>query len=93
MENDRAILIKKASQFVEESSLSPAEKKLVEGRIPFAPDAVLQMFVQVCEEDPFGVSGVVKNLQKKLDTQGNLSRLHEIVKQERREIEEALIPA
>lgn len=60
------------------------------GRVPFAPDSVLQMFVQVCEEDPFGIDAVVKNLQKKLEAQGNLKKIHEIVKQESRDIEELL---
>ena len=42
------------------------------------------------EEDPFGIDAVVKNLQKKLDAQGNLKKIHEIVKQESHDIEELL---
>lgn len=75
---------------IAQSHLSAADKKILLGRVPFAPDSVLQMFVQVCEEDPFGIDAVVKNLQKKLEAQGNLKKIHEIVKQESRDIEELL---
>ena len=51
---------------------------------------MLRMFVEVCKEDPFGVDAIVKSLKKKLDAQGNLKKIHEIVKQERRDIEELL---
>jgi hypothetical protein len=66
------------------------DKKMLEGRIPFVSDIMLQMFVDVCEEDPFSVDAIVKSMQKKLEAQGNLKKIHEIVKQERRELEEAL---
>ena len=51
---------------------------------------MLQMFVEVCQEDPFSIDAIVKSLKKKLDSQGNLKKIHEVVKQERQEIEEAL---
>lgn len=86
----RQELTSKATAIVEQSHISAADKKLLAGRIPYIADVMLQMFIQVCEEDPFGVDTVVKNMQKKLEAQGNLKRLHEIVKQERREFEEAL---
>lgn len=86
----RQELTSKATAIVEQSHISAADKKLLAGRIPYIADVMLQMFIQVCEEDPFGVDAVVKNMQKKLEAQGNLKRLHEIVKQERREFEEAL---
>lgn len=83
-------LVEKATAIVEESHLSAADKKLLLGRIPFVADMMLQMFVQVCQEDPFGADAVVKSLKKKLDAQGNLKKIHEIVKQERREVDELL---
>lgn len=86
----RTELISISSDMVAQSHLSAADKKMLVGRIPFAPDAILQMFVEVCEEDPFGIDAVVKNLQKKLDAQGNLKKIHEIVKQESHDIEELL---
>lgn len=89
-DQERTSLVEKATAIVEESRLSSADKKLLIGRIPFVADAMLQMFVQVCIEDPFGVDAVVKSLKKKLDAQGNLKKIHEIVKQERREVEELL---
>jgi len=83
-------LVAKATAIVEGSHLSAADKKLLLGRIPFVADMMLQMFVQVCQEDPFGADAVVKSLKKKLDAQGNLKKIHEIVKQERREVDELL---
>lgn len=83
-------LTKKATEIIEQSHLAPGDKKILADRIPFVADVMLHMFIQVCEEDPFGIDAVVKNMQKKLDAQGNLKKLHEIVKQERREFEEAL---
>lgn len=89
-DTEHTSLVEKAIAIVEESRLSVADKKLLIGRIPFVADIMLQMFVQVCQEDPFGVDAVVQSLKKKLDAQGNLKKIHEIVKQERREVEELL---
>lgn len=87
-DRERTLLVEKARTIVEESRLSSADKKLLIGRIPFVADVMLRMFVQVCQEDPFGVDAIVKSLKKKIDAQGNLKKIHEIVKQERREVEE-----
>jgi hypothetical protein len=89
-DQSRTVLVGKAIALVEESRLSTADKKMLEGRIPFVAEVMLQMFVDVCEEDPFSVDAIVKSMQKKLEAQGNLKKIHEIVKQERRELEEAL---
>ncbi len=89
-DQSHALLVEKAILIVEQSHLSPADKKLLNGRIPFVAEIMLKMFVDLCEEDPFSVDAVVENLKKKLDAQGNLQKIHEIVNQERREIEEAL---
>jgi hypothetical protein len=89
-DQSRTILVEKAIALVEESHLAVPDKKMLEGRIPFVADVMLQMFVDVCEEDPFSVDAIVKSMQKKLEAQGNLKKIHEIVKQERRELEEAL---
>lgn len=89
-DSSHSVLVNKAVSIVLESHLSSADKKLLEGRVPFVAEAMLQMFVQVCEEDPFSVDAVVQSLKKKLDAQGNLKKIHEVVKQERREIEDML---
>lgn len=86
----RTSLVEQAKSIVEGSHLSAADKKLLIGRIPFVADIMLKMFVEVCQEDPFGVDAIVKSLKKKLDAQGNLKKIHEIVKQERRDLEELL---
>ena len=91
VDSERTALIEKAKAFIEQSRLSPDDKKLLEGRIPFVADAMIEMFVEVCEEDPFGIDAIVKSLKKKLEAQGNLKKLHEIVKQERRDIEDLLV--
>jgi hypothetical protein len=36
------------------------------------------------------VDAIVKSMQKKLEAQGNLKKIHEIVHQEQRELEEVL---
>ena len=90
MTADRKTLLDKATSLITNSHAEDADKKLLLGRVPFVADAILQMFVEVCEEDPFGVDTMVKSLKKKLDAQGNLAKLHEIIKQERREIEDLL---
>ncbi len=83
-------LVEKATAIVSGSHLSPADKKLLIGRMPFVVDVMLQMFVQVCDEDPFGIEAIVKSLKKKLDAQGNLKKIHEVVRQEREEVEELI---
>jgi hypothetical protein len=89
-DQSRTILVEKAIALVEESHLAVPDKKMLEGRIPFVSDVMLQMFVNVCEEDPFSVDIIVKSMQKKLEAQGNLKKIHEIVHQEQRELEEVL---
>ena len=89
-DSSHSVLVNKAVSIVSQSRLSPADKKLLEGRVPFVAEAMLQMFVEVCEEDPFSIDAVVVSLKKKLDAQGNLKKIHEVVKQERREIEDML---
>lgn len=89
-DTDRTVLVEKAKSIIHGSHLSAKDKTLLEGRIPFVADMMLSMFVQVCEEDPFGVDAIVKSMKAKLEAQGNLKRIHEIVKQERREIEDSL---
>ncbi len=90
VEENRTVLVEKAKAIIHASHLPAKDKALLEGRIPFVADMMLSMFVQVCEEDPFGVEAIVKSMKAKLEAQGNLKRIHEIVKQERREIEDSL---
>jgi hypothetical protein len=90
MSDSRTTLVEKAKIIIEQSHLAKNEKEMLEGRVPFIAETMLQMFVTVCEEDPFSTDAIVKNLKMKLDAQGNLKRIHEIVKQERREMEDAL---
>lgn len=91
IDSKRNELTERAKTIIHGSRISDGDKMILEGRIPFVSEPMLEMFVQVCEEDPFGVDAVVKSLKKKLDAQGNLQRLHEIIKQERMEVEDALL--
>ena len=90
-DQDRIDLIEKATVIINDSKLSDADKQLLTGRVPFIADTMLSMFVEVCEEDPFGIDGIVKSLKKKLEAQGNLGKLHEVMLQEKREIEEHML--
>jgi hypothetical protein len=89
-DSKRSELISKAQVIVRDSHIPSGDKELLEGRIPYIAESMLEMFVSVCDEDPFSVDAIVKSLKAKIDAQGNLQRLHEIVKQERREVEERL---
>lgn len=91
VDSKRTDLIARAKAIIHGSHLSSTDKTMLEGRVPFIAESMLEMFVQVCDEDPFGIDMVVKSLKKKLDTQGNLKSLHEIAKQEMREIEDSLV--
>jgi hypothetical protein len=93
MDLDHSKLVTRAQGIVESSHLAVDEKKLLIGRLPFVSSMMLGMFVQICEEDPFSVEMLVKNLKAKIDAQGNLQKIHEIVKQEREEFAEALAMA
>lgn len=90
MNPDRTDLTARAIALIDGSKLSDGDKELLRGRLPYAPTMVVQLFVEVCEEDPFSIDALVMNLKKKLDAQGNLQKLHEIAKQEKRELETAL---
>lgn len=89
-DSSHSVLVNKAVSIIEQSRISAADKKLLEGRVSFVAESMLQMFVQICEEDPFSIDAIVQSLKKKLEAQGNLKKIHEIVKQERREIEDML---
>lgn len=84
-------LTAQARAIIHSSNISNADKQLLEGRVPFVAESMLEMFVHVCNEDPFGIDMVVKSLKTKLDAQGNLKSLHEIAKQEIREIEDEIV--
>ena len=90
-DTSHAQLVEKVVVIIESSHLSVEDKKLLNQRVPYVADIILQMFLQVCDEDPFGIDMLVKNLKKKLDAQGNLAKIHEIVKQERREVEDLIV--
>ena len=90
MDSDHQKLVTRAQGIVESSHLAANDKQLLIGRLPFVSSMVLGMFVQISEEDPFSVETLVKNLKAKIDAQGNLQKIHEIVKHEREEFEDAL---
>ncbi len=91
IDSKRNELTERAKVIIHGSHISADDKAILDGRIPFVAETMLEMFVQVCDEDPFGIDAVVRSLKTKLDAQGNLKRLHEIIKQERMEAEDALV--
>lgn len=90
-DNEHGVLVEKVKAIVEASQLSPADKTLLKGRVPFVADVMLTTFINVCEEDPFSVEAIVRNMKKKLEAQGNLVKLHEIIKQEQKEVEDLIL--
>jgi hypothetical protein len=87
---DRKHLTERAAEIVENSSLSVEDKKLLHDRIPYCETSILKMFVEVCDQDPFSIDFIVRNLKKKLDAGGNLTKIHAIVREEREEFERRL---
>lgn len=87
-DQEHQVLVDKANNIVAGSHISDSDKALLSGRIPYISLSMLEMFVQVCEDDPFGIDAVVKSLKKKLDSQGNLAKLHQVIQQERIEAEQ-----
>jgi hypothetical protein len=87
---DRKHLTERAAEIVENSSLSVEDKKLLHDRIPYCETSILTMFVEVCDQDPFSIDFIVRNLKKKLDAGGNLTKIHAIVREEREEFERRL---
>ncbi len=85
MDTDHQKVVARAKEIIEGSRLPEKDKVLLLGRVPFAPAMVVAMFVQICDEDPFSIEMLVKNLKMKLDAAGNLAKIHEIVKHEREE--------
>ena len=90
---DHNQLVEKAVSIINGSHLPDNDKKLLVGRTPYIAYIMLQMFIEVCEQDPFSVEAVVKSLKKKLEAQGNLKKLHEVIKQERMDNENMLAVA
>lgn len=93
MKNDHEDIVGRARALIDASSLRNEDKSLLLGRIPYVDPAILKMFLQVAESDPFLVDMLVKNLKKKLDAQGNLTKLSKIISQERVEFDERFAAA
>ncbi len=87
---DHNQLATRAKEIVEFSALESKDKQILLDRLPYCETNILAMFVEVCDQDPFSIDALVKNLKRKLDAQGNLSKLHAIVQEEREEIERIL---
>lgn len=88
---DHRELVERATVIVENSTISPEDKKLLSDRIPYCETSILAMFVEVCEQDPYSVDFIVNNLKKKLDAGGNLSRIHAIIREEKEEYRQRLL--
>lgn len=84
--SDHKELIERAIAIIGAAHLSEKDKELLLGRIPYVPLSVLQMFVQICEDDPFSIDPIIVNLKKKIDASGNLQKIHALVEQERKDI-------
>lgn len=82
------LLIVKARHIVRHSHLSDTDKQLMFERIPFLDLGMLALFIESAEENPFALDAIVSSMKKKLDARGNLHRLHEILEEEAKQVEE-----
>ena len=93
MNEKQRSLLARAKVIIDSSGLADSDKQLILDRLPFTGLPMIETFVLIGEEDPFSVDYLVKNLKVKLDAQGNLSKIDEIIKVERVELEEMLVTA
>ena len=86
MDNPKLPLIEKAKHIVDESTLSPQDKKLINERVPYAPFALLQIFLETCTGNQLSLDVLVRSLKRKLMAGDDPIKLHQIIVEERKEL-------
>lgn len=86
-------LLDEARQLITDASLSPEDKTMLLLRISAVSDAVLDMFITTCKADPAHLHMIAASLTRKLDTKGDLGKLHAIAKAERKAVEDLVFAA
>jgi hypothetical protein len=87
MNNSPSIYLAKAQTIIDKSLLSKSDKEMISVRMTLVPLELIESFIVSCEKDPSFLFEVVKNLKAKIDAGDDLNKLHEIMKQERIEVE------
>ena len=87
---DKDALLDKAMKMVEESSISPARKKMLAERLPFLDPLLLELFVRICVNNEEALGSVLESLEEKTKAGGDLEKMKKIVEREKKEISEVL---
>jgi GTPase Era involved in 16S rRNA processing len=83
MDNPKIPLIERAKEIVLNSRLKDEDKKLVTDQIPYAPTALLEMFIESCSGDALMLEFMVRSLKRKLVAGDNQDKIRAILKEER----------
>jgi hypothetical protein len=86
MDNPKLPLIERSKEIVNGSRLKPEDKQLIIERIPYAPTALLEMFVESCGGDALMLEFMVRSLKRKLMTGDNQEKLRAVIANERKEL-------
>jgi hypothetical protein len=86
MENPKLPLIERTKEIVNNSKLKDEDKKLVLERIPYAPSALLEIFIESCGGDALMLEFMVRSFKRKLMAGDNQEKLREILREEKKEL-------
>jgi len=88
MENPKLPLIEQAKAIVNNSRMKDEDKKLVLERIPYAPTALLEVFIESCSGDALMLEFMVRSLKRKLIAGDNQDKLRAIIAEEKKELKD-----
>ncbi len=86
MDNPKLPLIARAREIVNSSHLKEEDKKLINERIPYAPTALLEMFIESCSGEGLMIEFIVRSLKRKLMAGDSQEKLRAIIAEERKEL-------
>jgi len=86
MDNPKLPLIDRAKEIVNSSRLNDGDKKLIIERIPYAPSALLEVFIDSCGGDALMLEFMVRSFKRKLMAGDSQEKLRAIIAEERKEL-------
>ncbi len=86
MDNPKIPLINRTKEIIEKSHLKDVDKKLVMDQVPYAPTALLEMFVESCSGDGLMLEFMVRSLKRKLIAGDNQDKIRAIIAEEKKEL-------
>ena len=86
MDNPKLPLIEQAKEIVNRSRMKDEDKQLVNERIPYAPAALLQIFIESCGGDSLMLQFMVRSLKRKLIAGDNQEKIRAILAEEKKEM-------